>query len=225
MQPSQPRLGMSQQTALIQQLLSNQQHGGAGGNSSSAQNTSGFSSAHNAALASALMTLGGGGGAGSTGAGAGAPFNLNLVQPGSLLTLDRALSTELSRYNPPTQLNAEQLQQLQQLQQHQQQVHTSNQLAAQHQALQQQSQQLQQLQQQLQNQQQQPVSLEDLAKMANRSGLAGGGEVCTQGTTPMRTRSSDSGQKSSTAYATRHQAAEQRRRTRINERSVCTPTC
>lgn len=211
---------MSQQTALIQQLLSNQQHGGAGG--SSAQNTSGFNSAHNAALASALMSLGGGGGAVSSAGVAGAPFNLNLVQPSSLLTLDRAISTELSRYNPPTQMNAEQLQQLQQLQQHQQQVHTSNQLAAQHQALQQQSQQLQQLQQQLQNQQQQPVSLEDLAKMANRSGLTGqgGGEACTQGTTPMRTRSSDSGQKSSTAYATRHQAAEQRRRTRINERSV-----
>ncbi|MEW5300029.1 MAG: hypothetical protein WDW36_002991 [Sanguina aurantia] len=57
--------------------------------------------------------------------------------------------------------------------------------------------------------------------MAARNHLAGGqsgGEACTQGTTPMRTRSSDSGQKSSTAYATRHQAAEQRRRTRINER-------
>ncbi|MEW5298819.1 MAG: hypothetical protein WDW36_001901 [Sanguina aurantia] len=60
MQPSQPRLGMSN-TALIQQLLgnagSNQHTTSNSGNG--AVNASGFSSAQNAAIATALMTLGG----------------------------------------------------------------------------------------------------------------------------------------------------------------------
>jgi hypothetical protein len=69
-----------------------------------------------------------------------------------------------------------------------------------------------------------PIGLEELSKLG-RGGVAGssgaggmgGGPSGQQGQAGGKpTRSSDS--RSSSAYASRHQAAEQRRRTRINER-------
>lgn len=64
-----------------------------------------------------------------------------------------------------------------------------------------------------------PIGLEELSKMGRGAvgmpmGSLGGAPIQTHSHKP--TRSTDS--RSSSAYASRHQAAEQRRRTRINER-------